>query len=636
MKRKVILNAVIIVIMLALFVTLSLVVDNGNVGKYLNDDGAIMTDEELAAYAEEKLYTTYVPSALEAEAVEAAAAELGINLEEELSDEDQAIMDEAQAKIHDELYAMFVPENAKEEMGDELYADLATVESPYYATYLALLPPVIAIVLALITKEVFSSLFLGILSGALLATDFNPVGTLTTIVSDGFISSVADAWNAGILIFLVLLGMIVALINKAGGSRAFGAWAQSHVKTRVGAQLATFALGVLIFVDDYFNCLTVGSVMRPVSDSKNISRAKLAYLIDATAAPVCMIAPISSWAAAVAGVVVSVNGLSLFVKAIPYNFYSLLTIVMIITITLMKFDYGPMKRHELNAINGDIFSEGEKHAGDGEEAEHNAKGRVLDLVLPVVFLIVACIIGMIYTGGFFDGESFVDSFANCDASVGLALGSAVAVVFTVIYLIARRIISFKDAMASLPKGFCAMVPAILILCFAWTLNGVTGTLGAANYVHDLMAGAAEGLTMLLPAIIFIVACLLAFATGTSWGTFGILIPIVTALFTVGADGSIPELMVIGISACLAGAVCGDHCSPISDTTIMASAGAQCNHVNHVSTQLPYAITVAAVSFVSFIIAGFVQNWLICLPIGIVLMIGTLFVIKLITRKLEKK
>jgi len=636
MKRKVILNAVIIVIMLALFVTLSLVVDNGNVGKYLNDDGSIKTDEELAAYAEEKLYATYVPAALETEAVEAAAAELGINLEEELSEEDQAIMDETKAKIHDELYTMFVPENAKEEMGDELYADLATVESPYYATYLALLPPVIAIVLALITKEVFSSLFLGILSGALLATDFNPVGTLTTIVSDGFISSVADAWNAGILIFLVLLGMIVALINKAGGSRAFGAWAQSHVKTRVGAQLATFALGVLIFVDDYFNCLTVGSVMRPVADSKNISRAKLAYLIDATAAPVCMIAPISSWAAAVAGVVVSVNGLSLFVKAIPYNFYSLLTIVMIITITLMKFDYGPMKRHELNAINGDIFSEGEKHAGDGEEAEHNAKGRVLDLVLPVVFLIVACIIGMIYTGGFFDGESFVDSFANCDASVGLALGSAVAVVFTVIYLIARRVISFKDAMASLPKGFCAMVPAILILCFAWTLNGVTSTLGAANYVHDLMAGAAEGLTMLLPAIIFIVACLLAFATGTSWGTFGILIPIVTALFTVGADGSIPELMVIGISACLAGAVCGDHCSPISDTTIMASAGAQCNHVNHVSTQLPYAITVAAVSFVSFIIAGFVQNWLICLPIGIVLMIGTLLVIKLITRKLEKK
>ncbi len=509
----------------------------------------------------------------------------------------------------------------------------AAAPSRYYMTVMSLLPPVIAIYLALITKEVYSSLFLGVLSGALLATDFNPVGTLTTIVSDGFIGSTAG--NAGILMFLVLLGMMVALINKAGGSRAFGNWAQTHVKTRVGAQIATFCLGVLIFVDDYFNCLTVGSVMRPVADSKNISRAKLAYLIDATAAPVCMIAPISSWAAAVAGVVVSVNGLSLFIKAIPYNFYSILTIVMILVITFLKFDYGPMKRHELNALNGDLFSEGEKHKGDGEEAEYNNRGRVIDLILPVVFLIIACIVGMIYTGGFFEGTSFVDAFANCDASVGLALGSAVAVVVTAVYLIARRVISFKDAMAALPKGFCAMVPAILILCFAWTLNGVTGTLGAAVYVHDLMEGAASGLTMLLPAIIFIVACFLAFATGTSWGTFGILIPIVTALFDT-TGGNMPELMVIGISACLAGAVCGDHCSPISDTTIMASAGAQCNHVNHVSTQLPYAITVAAVSFLCFIIAGFVQNWLICLPIGILLMIATLVVIKIVTEKMEKK
>ena len=571
MKRKIILNVVIIAIMLALFVTLSLVVDNGAVGQYMDADGFIMTQEQVEAYVAE-----------------------GGDLEE-----------------------------------------LSTVDTPYYATYLALLPPVIAIVLALITKEVFSSLFLGVLSGALLATNFNLVGTLTTIVSDGFISSVADGWNAGILIFLVLLGMMVALINKAGGSRAFGAWAETHVKTRVGAQLATFALGVLIFVDDYFNCLTVGSVMRPVADSKNISRAKLAYLIDATAAPVCMIAPISSWAAAVAGVVVSVNGLSLFIKAIPYNFYSLLTIVMIVFITLAKFDYGPMKKHEINAQNGDIFSEGERATGDIEEAEFNAKGRVIDLLLPVVFLILACIIGMVYTGGLFEGETFVDSFANCDASVGLALGSAVAVIFTAIYLIVRRVISFKDAMGSLPKGFCAMVPAILILCFAWTLNGVTGTLGAAVYVRGIMEGAAAGLTMLLPAIIFIVACILAFATGTSWGTFGILIPIVTALFQVGADGAMPELMVIGISACLAGAVCGDHCSPISDTTIMASAGAQCNHVNHVSTQLPYAITVAAVSFVCFIIAGFIQNWLICLPIGIILMIATLLVIKAISAKADK-
>ena len=572
MKRKVILNAVVIAVMLALFVVLSLVVDNGAVGSYVDGDGFVMTQEQVDAYVAD-----------------------GGSLD-----------------------------------------DLSTVDTPYYATYLALLPPVIAIVLALITKEVFSSLFVGVLAGALLATDFNPVNTLTAIVNDGFIASAADAWNAGILIFLVLLGMMVALINKAGGSRAFGAWAQKNVKTRVGAQIATFCLGVLIFVDDYFNCLTVGSVMRPVADSKNISRAKLAYLIDATAAPVCMIAPISSWAAAVAGVVVSVNGLSLFIKAIPYNFYSLLTIVMILVITLLKFDYGPMKRHELNALNGDIFSEGDRNEGDGEEAAYNAKGRVIDLILPVVFLIAACIIGMVYTGGLFDGETFVDAFAGCDASVGLALGSAVAVIFTAIYLIARRVISFKDAMSSMPKGFCAMVPAILILCFAWTLNGVTGTLGAAVYVHDLMAGAAEGLTMLLPAIIFVVACFLAFATGTSWGTFGILIPIVTALFEVGADGAMPELMVIGISACLAGAVCGDHCSPISDTTIMASAGAQCNHVNHVSTQLPYAITVAAASFVSFILAGFIQNWLICLPISIVLMIATLLVIKAVSSKADKK
>ena len=572
MKRKVILNAVVIAVMLVLFVVLSIVVDNGSVGSYLNEDGFVMTQEEVDAYVA-----------------------------------DGGSID-----------------------------DLATVDTPYYATYLALLPPVIAIVLALITKEVFSSLFLGILSGALLATDFNPVGTLTTIVSDGFVSSVADSWNAGILMFLVLLGMMVALINRAGGSRAFGDWAKDHVKTRVGAQLATFFLGVLIFVDDYFNCLTVGSVMRPVSDSKNISRAKLAYLIDATAAPVCMIAPISSWAAAVAGVVVSVNGLSLFIKAIPYNFYSLLTIVMILVITLLKFDYGPMKRHELNAAAGVIAPADEQGESDGEEAVYNSRGRVVDLILPVIFLILSCVLGMIYTGGFFDGESFVDSFANCDASLGLALGSAVSVVATVIYLVARRVISFKDAMSALPKGFCAMVPAILILCFAWTLNGVTGTLGAAVYVRGIMEGAAAGLTMLLPAIIFVVACFLAFATGTSWGTFGILIPIVTALFEVGADGSMPELMIIGISACLAGAVCGDHCSPISDTTIMASAGARCNHVNHVATQLPYAITVAAVSFVSFIIAGFVQSWLICLPISILLMIATLVVIKLVTTKADKK
>ena len=638
MKRKVIINAVVIAVMLALFVVLSLVVDNGHMGQYLNEDGQVMTDEELADHAWNVLYARYVSPGAEADRLEPKLAELDFDVEGELTKEQQDTYDKVVQEVKDALYAEYVPADAAEKMGDELYADLPTVNTPYYATYLALLPPVIAIVLALITKEVFSSLFVGVLAGALLATNFNPVGSLNTIVGDGFISSVADSWNAGILIFLVLLGMMVALINKAGGSRAFGAWAQKHVKSRVGAQMATFLLGTLIFVDDYFNCLTVGSVMRPVADSKNISRAKLAYIIDATAAPICMIAPISSWAAAVAGVVVSVKGLTLFVKAIPYNFYSLLTIVMILVIALLKFDYGPMKRHELNALNGDIFTEGDRNEGDGEEAAYNAKGRVLDLLLPVVFLIAACIVGMVYTGGLFDGENFVDAFANCDASVGLALGSAVAVVFTAIYLIARRVISFKDAMSSLPKGFCAMVPAILILCFAWTLNGVTGTLGAAVYVRDLMAGAAEGLTMLLPAIIFLVACFLAFATGTSWGTFGILIPIVTAIFEaqIGADGTLPELMVIGISACLAGAVCGDHCSPISDTTIMASAGAQCNHVNHVSTQLPYALTVAAVSFVSFIIAGFVQSWYICLPISVVLMVGTLVVIKMISAKADGK
>ncbi|MBR2387536.1 MAG: Na+/H+ antiporter NhaC family protein [Clostridia bacterium] len=570
MKRKTLLSICVIAVLAALFVTLSLVVDNGAVGKFVDPDGFIMSQEDVAQYVLEG--------------------------------------------------------------GDP--AELSTVDSPYYATYLALLPPVIAIVLALITKEVYSSLFVGILSGALLATNFNPVGTLTTIVSDGFISSVADSWNAGILMFLVLLGMMVALINKAGGSYAFGNWAKTHVKTRMGAQFATLLLGCLIFVDDYFNCLTVGSIMKPVSDSKNVSRAKLAYLIDATAAPICMIAPISSWAAAVAGVVVSVNGLALFIKAIPYNFYSLLTLVMIITITVLGFDYGPMKRHELNAKNGDLFSEGERNEGDGTVVDSNAKGGVIDLVLPIVVLIVSCILGMIYTGGFFDGESFIDAFSNCDASAGLALGSAVAVVLSVIYLICRKVISFKDAMNALPKGFCAMVPAILILCFAWTLNGITGSLGADIYVYDLMFGAAEGLKMLLPAVIFLVAVGLSFATGTSWGTFGILIPIVTAIFPP-VDGVMSELLVIGISACLAGAVCGDHCSPISDTTIMASAGAQCNHVNHVATQLPYAVTVAAVSFVCFIIAGFIQNWLIVLPIGIVLMVGTILGIKFITEAKSK-
>ena len=500
--------------------------------------------------------------------------------------------------------------------------------SRYAGTFMSLVPPVIAIGLALITKEVYSSLFIGIVAGGLLCTNFSPIGTIDTIVEGGFIASLADSWSIGIIVFLVLLGIMVALVNKAGGSAAFGEWAKTNVKTRVGAQLATFVLGVLIFVDDYFNCLTVGSVMRPVSDSHKISRAKLAYIIDATAAPICMIAPISSWAAAVSGVVEGQNGLELFISAIPYNFYSLLTIVMIIAISLMKFDYGPMKKHELNAINGDLFTEGEKNETVEEVA--SSKGRIIDLILPVVILIISCIIGMLYSGGFFakeDPATFVDAFAGCDASVALSWGAIIALVITIAYLVCRRVLTFKEAMECVPKGFCAMVPAILILTFAWTLSTLTGNLGADAYVASLMEGAAVGLMKFLPAIIFLVAVALAFATGTSWGTFGILIPIIVAVFPVGS-----VMQVIGISACLAGAVCGDHCSPISDTTIMASAGAQCNHINHVSTQLPYALTVAAVSFVTYIIAGFVQNWLIVLPIGIVLMLLTLVVIKAITNR----
>ena len=436
----------------------------------------------------------------------------------------------------------------------------------------------------------------------------------------------------GIIVFLVLLGMLVSLMNKSGGSAAFGRWASKHIKTRVGAQLATVLLGCLIFVDDYFNCLTVGSVMRPVCDEKKVSRAKLAYLIDATAAPVCIIAPISSWAAAVAGFARGAgaeNGISLFVQAIPYNFYALFTIVMMVALTLMKFDYGPMRLHEKNAVEkGDLFtSDAESFSGsvDGEKA--NPKGKVIDLVLPVIVLIIACVIGMIYSGGFFDGEGFISAFSNSDASVGLVIGSAVAIVFAVVYLLIRRVISFKDAMASLPEGFKAMVPAILILTCAWTLKAMTDSLGARIYISQLVEGSAGAFQALLPAIIFVIAVGLSFATGTSWGTFGILIPIVLSVF----EASNP-LTIVAISACMAGAVCGDHCSPISDTTIMASAGSQSNHINHVSTQLPYALTVAAVSFVTYIIAGFVKNVFIVLPIGIVMMVLTLLVIKAVMKK----
>ena len=500
-----------------------------------------------------------------------------------------------------------------------------------YGQFWALVPPLLAIVLALITKEAYSSLFIGVVVGALLAADFSPVQALNKAVSDdgGMISAIAD--NAGIFLFLVLLGIIVGLVNLSGGSAAFGRWAEKNIKTRVGAQLATFALGVLIFIDDYFNCLTVGSVMRPVTDSHRISRAKLSYLIDATAAPICMIAPVSSWAAAVSGVAddldTGISGIQLFIRAIPYNFYSLLTFVFIIGLALMKFDYGPMQLHEMAAqLRGDLGG----LAGSGDEKGHS-RGKVIDLIFPVVVLIVCCTVGMLYVGGYFGTDwwggtdcagSFIDAFGNTDAYVGLPWGSIVALIVIVVYMLLRRAMTFKQAMECVPKGFISMVPAMTILTLAVSLKSMTSALGAADFVHDVMEGAAASLYSFLPAVIFVVAVVLAFASGTSWGTFGILIPIVMAVFP--ADST---LMIIGISACLAGAVCGDHCSPISDTTIMASAGAQIEHINHVSTQLPYALTVAGVSFVTYIFAGFIQNAAISIVIGAVLTVGTLFVLR---------
>lgn len=495
------------------------------------------------------------------------------------------------------------------------------IVSNMFATPWALVPPVIAIVLALITKEVYSSLFVGIVIGGLFATNFSPIKTIDAVVNEGLIGAVSGL--AGIFLFLVLLGVLVALINKAGGSHAFGEWAKKNIKSRTGAMLATFVLGVLIFIDDYFNCLTVGTVMKPVTDAHKISRAKLAYIIDATAAPICMIAPISSWAAAVSEFAPEGQGLSLFIQAIPYNFYSLLTLVFVLAIALMKFDYGPMKLHEQNALNGDLFTSGDR--AQAEEVEPCAKGKVIDLVLPIILLIIVCIFALVYVGGIFDGLNFVDAFGNTDATVGLPWGGIIVVVLTMIYMVARRLMTFKEAMDCVPKGFIAMVPAITILTMATSLKNMTGLLGADAYVENLMNGAAAGLANFLPAIIFLVACFLAFSTGTSWGTFGILIPIVVAVFPEGST-----LLIIGMSACLAGAVCGDHCSPISDTTIMSSAGAECNHVNHVSTQLPYAITVAAISFIMYVIAGFIQSAVVLLPIGIVLTIATLFVIKKVT------
>ncbi|MBQ8184056.1 MAG: Na+/H+ antiporter NhaC family protein [Clostridia bacterium] len=500
---------------------------------------------------------------------------------------------------------------------------------PTYATFAALLAPIIAIVLALITKEVYSSLVIGIIVGGAIYAGGNFEGTLVHVVQDGFIANVADSYNMGILLFLILLGALVAMMNKAGGSAAFGRWAASHIKSRVGAQLATVALGVLIFIDDYFNCLTVGSVMRPVTDSNKISRAKLSYLIDATAAPVCIIAPISSWAAAVAGFARGAgadSGISLFIQAIPYNFYALLTIVMMIFLAVTGLNYGSMKKHEENAEkNGDLFTSGTKQAI--EEMTVNEKGKVIDLVLPIIVLIISCVVGMIYSGGFFSGESFIDAFSNSDASVGLALGAFVSVIITIIYFLIRRVLKFKEIMECVPEGFKAMVPAIMILACAWTLKAMTDSLGAKIFISQLIEGSAGTFQAFLPAIIFLIAVGLSFATGTSWGTFGILIPIVLSVFT--ADN---PLTIVSISACMAGAVCGDHCSPISDTTIMASAGAQCDHLNHVSTQLPYAMTVAGVSAVSYVIAGFIPNWIIALPIALVLMIGTLVIIKLVTKK----
>ena len=505
--------------------------------------------------------------------------------------------------------------------------EAAEVTSRFYQTFWSLLPPIIAIALALITKEVYSSLFVGIIVGGMLYSNFSFEGTLTHAFNDGIVASLAHAYNVGILVFLVILGIMVMLMNKAGGSAAFGRWASEHIKSRAGAQLATIALGVMIFIDDYFNCLTVGSVMRPVTDKSNISRAKLAYLIDATAAPVCIIAPVSSWAAAVSSYVSDGNGLSLFIKAIPFNFYALLTIVMMIFLALTGLEYGPMAKHEKNAKeNGDIFS-GMKDLSDAANESANANGRVLDLVLPIAVLIVSCVIGMIYSGGFFAGESFINAFSNSDASVGLMLGSAVTLVITVIYYLLRRILTFKQIAESIPEGFKSMVPAILILTFAWSLKAMTDSLGAKQYVEALVNSSAAGFKSFLPAIIFLIACFLSFTTGTSWGTFGILIPITLGVFPLS-----DPLGVVCVSACMAGAVCGDHCSPISDTTIMASAGAQCDHVTHVATQLPYAMTVAGVSFFAYIIAGLVPNALIALPFGIALMLCALVLLRKILGK----
>lgn len=507
-------------------------------------------------------------------------------------------------------------------------------------TLWSLFPPVIAIGLALITKEVYSSLFVGILSGGIIyaaASGTGFEGTFKAVVHDGLITNLSNAYNVGILVFLVVLGIIVVLMNKAGGSRAYGEWAAAHIKGRRGAALSTFFLGVLIFVDDYFNCLTVGSVMRPITDKHNISRSKLAYLIDSTAAPICIIAPISSWAAAVSGTVEGVNGISLFINTIPYNLYAFLTILMVIFISVSDTDYGPMKIHEDNAKNGDIFTT-KNNTYEQDAQPVTERGRVIDLILPVAVLIVFCVVGMIYTGGFFSGTDFVTAFANCDAAYGLSLGSISALIVIIAYYMLRRVLKFNECMDSIAAGFKQMVPAILILTFAWTLKTMTNHLEAGAFVSGVVQSA-TALSVLLPVILFVVAIGLAFATGTSWGTFGILIPIVTSVFDaelakVSQTGEIPSMVIICISACLAGAVCGDHCSPISDTTIMASTGAQCDHVNHVSTQLPYALTVAAVCVVGYLLSGFVHNVFIVLGFSVALMLAVLFAIRFFVKRKE--
>ncbi len=505
--------------------------------------------------------------------------------------------------------------------------------SSMYGTFWSLLPPIIAIGLALITKEVYTSLFVGIVAGCLFYYNFNIEGAYTGIFAEMTVK-IGDSWNVGILMFLIILGIMVCLMNKAGGSAAFGRWAKKKIKTRMGAQLSTIALGCLIFIDDYFNCLTVGSVMLPVTDSHRVSRAKLSYIIDATAAPVCIIAPISSWAAAVTSSVPegsSINGFVMFLETIPYNFYALLTITMMIVLAVAKFDFGPMKVHEQNAeLRGDLFTTSARPYGESViDDENDAKGSVIDLVLPVIVLIICCVAGMVYTGGFFTGTDFISAFASSDASVGLVLGSFAALVFTFIFFLARKVLTFKQITDSIPEGFKAMVPAILILSFAWTLSGVTNMLGSDVFVNNLVGGSSA--SIFLPSILFVIACGISFATGTSWGTFGILIPIVVALF----PDNLSQMLVVTISACLGGAVMGDHCSPISDTTIMASTGGKCDHINHVSTQLPYALTVAAVCVVFYILAALIQTPFISV-LAVAAMVGLLLLIKKIGKNKDAK